>query len=1800
MTKRRSNNARCRYGRARLRPRRARFEQLEPRFALDGSVVINEIMYHPDPVVGAEADFEWIELYNQMSIRMDISGWRLEGGIQFTFAEGTTIQGRGYMVVATNPTALATAGIHSGAAGPFTGRLGNSGEEVILVNRDGRRISEVEYADDGVWPVGPDGSGFSLAKHDQYSDTSAPANWRASRQINGTPGAANFPSGPDPGPPLVFNEIPAATTSGFWVEIANQGTSSIDLVGYQIKTSAGAGITYTFPTQTIAAGQILLVDQSTLGFGAASGDKLYFYSPGKNRLVDAREVTDDLRGVEPSHGNEWLRPATATPGAANSFQLNSDVVINEIMYHAIPNYPVNGVTSTTTLVAIDAATQWRYKQTGVSLPSTWATVAHPADGSTWFSGPGVLAHEPSSPLPTVFSTFPIRTTLSPPGSRITTYYETDFTFSGNLNDIAELSLGHVVDDGAVFYLNGVEVLRYNMPAGSFSSSTPATSGLEASYIGPVVIPKTTLVVGQNRLSVEVHQVSSTTDVVMGAQLFAKTVITPSVPFSESPEEWIELYNNGAGPVDLSGWTLEDAIEFTIPSGTVLPAGGYLVVAKDAAALAGKYPSITIVGNFSGSLANSTDNVVLNDAIGNPADRVKYYDAANWHEKADGGGSTLELRSPEMDNTKAEAWASSLEGEKSGWNTYSFTATSAADTGPSNVWNEFLFGFIESGEMLIDDVSVISNPGTGSATQMIQNGSFQGDALGAAPATWRIIGNHSGTVVVDPTSPSNKVLRLLATGRTDHEGNNAGTTFAGNAAIPIGTPYQISFKAKWLSGSPQINSRLFFNRVSDTIAIDVPRNNGTPGAPNSTYVANAGPTYSHLKHFPVLPFSSQPVTITVAANDPDGIASMTLYYSIEGGTFQTAAMTLGADGLYSGTIPQLPIGTAVQFYVQGQDALGATSTFPADGPNSRAMYEVYDGFTNTTPIELIRIVARSTEAANMLVNTNIMSNQNVRATLIYNNSEVFYDVGIRLKGSSASRGDATWGGSYSIEFNPGQLFRGVYDEISLDSTGRGSGSTSGQQQVQMLVNQILNRAASGLASNYDDLVYVVAPNTSHTGIDTLQLARYSNGFLDESYTNGSDGNLYEYELVYYSTTNSDPEDVESLKNQNNDGYVSTAPKDLGDDPDRYRWNSILKNNRDEQDFSQIIAMNKAFSIADDSAFVSAISSIIDVDEWLRTFAAATVMGISDTFATVSNYHNIAFYVRPIDNKVLMLPWDWDEAFRLSATSTIHPGAPGTPLERLLTTYTNDHLYFSHLYDLVTHEMTGAYMNAWVDYFYTVGQQDSAFLNQKSYIASRQASVLNQINSYVPSTTPFNITTNNGNPFTVATPTVTLNGTGYVDFHTLRARGSSQPLALSWNSYTDWQAVVPLTTGVNDLVLDAYDVRGNLVHSDSITVTTTATTSTPLNSLRITEMNYHPADPPAGSAITDSEEYEFIELTNIGFDPINLQNCAFTTGITFMFPSMTLNPGQHIVLVKNPAAFTARYGGSIPIAGVYSGNLSNSGERLVLVDAGGQTIHDFIFLDDDWIPAADGPGYSMVVVNSSAPTTSWGTPASWQRSAYMHGSPGAADPPYIDGDYDGSGTVDASDYIHWRRTLGSIVAVFAGADGDGDGSIDQGDYEVWRAHFGESLPSGAGSGAAALTAFIEPNALAAGSSAPAASAPMFGGASQESAQPAALQLESIGRDESSVPSLRPSLFRPTPKAVPESRPSRFDSSAHPLWVFRSHRKKLIDDLNAAKPSNQNDVIVHDAVFAESVDKAFAQVGETRFRSAKSFIRPDAGRR
>src|SRR4051812_17946386 len=156
----------------------------------DSTVVFNEIMFHPQT---NEAQLEWVELYNQMAVDMDISNWYLTNGISYKFAEGTVVPGGGFLVVAVSPATLIAAMGATNVVGPFTGRLANGNETLELRNNNNRLMDSVSYGVDGEWPVATDGSGVSLTKLDANGGSALPRSWGTSAQVGGTPGSANFP-----------------------------------------------------------------------------------------------------------------------------------------------------------------------------------------------------------------------------------------------------------------------------------------------------------------------------------------------------------------------------------------------------------------------------------------------------------------------------------------------------------------------------------------------------------------------------------------------------------------------------------------------------------------------------------------------------------------------------------------------------------------------------------------------------------------------------------------------------------------------------------------------------------------------------------------------------------------------------------------------------------------------------------------------------------------------------------------------------------------------------------------------------------------------------------------------------------------------------------------------------------------------------------------------------------------------------------------------------------------------------------------------------------------------------------------------------------------------------------------------------------------------------------------------------------------------------------------------------------------------------------------------------------------------
>jgi hypothetical protein len=157
------------------------------------------------------------------------------------------------------------------------------------------------------------------------------------------------------------------------------------------------------------------------------------------------------------------------------------------------------------------------------------------------------------------------------------------------------------------------------------------------------------------------------------------------------------------------------------------------------------------------------------------------------------------------------------------------------------------------------------------------------------------------------------------------------------------------------------------------------------------------------------------------------------------------------------------------------------------------------------------------------------------------------------------------------------------------------------------------------------------------------------------------------------------------------------------------------------------------------------------------------------------------------------------------------------------------------------------------------------------------------------------------------------------------------------------------------------------------------------LRVSEIMYHPLD--TGNPHDPNTEY--VELTNIANQSINLNLARFTKGIDYAFPSFDLPVGGYCLVVKDIAAFQARYGFKRPVVGQYAGSLSNGGERIELVDAAGEIIQSFTF-DDDWFGATDGLGFSLTV---KAPQTtdanSLNEESAWRPSASREGSPGTGD-------------------------------------------------------------------------------------------------------------------------------------------------------------------------------------------------------------------
>lgn len=161
---------------------------------------------------------------------------------------------------------------------------------------------------------------------------------------------------------------------------------------------------------------------------------------------------------------------------------------------------------------------------------------------------------------------------------------------------------------------------------------------------------------------------------------------------------------------------------------------------------------------------------------------------------------------------------------------------------------------------------------------------------------------------------------------------------------------------------------------------------------------------------------------------------------------------------------------------------------------------------------------------------------------------------------------------------------------------------------------------------------------------------------------------------------------------------------------------------------------------------------------------------------------------------------------------------------------------------------------------------------------------------------------------------------------------------------------------------------------------------VQNLIVSELMYNP---PAFNGVT-GDEFEFLELKNIGLFAMDLSGLTFKSGITFTFTNhTTLPPGANFLLVRNLEQFLRKYPGASP-GGVYGGKLDNAGETLTLVHPSGGVVLSFTYKDAaPWPLTPDGFNFSLVPVDDSTPFD-LNAASNWRASALPGGSPGSDDP------------------------------------------------------------------------------------------------------------------------------------------------------------------------------------------------------------------
>jgi len=302
------------------------------------SLIINEIHYNP-----ANGDnYEFIELYNTGSETIDITGYSISDGINFTFPNNTSVNSREFIIIAKDKTLYEDLGVKT--FNWENQNLSNSGANIILLNDLGKEIDLVSYSNKFNWPIVADGGGNSIELRNPTEENLVTKNWKASHNVGGSPGRSNKV---ELNEQLFINEFQADNKSTIkdengeyddWIEIYNDSDNAINLSDFYITDDFSNPTKHQIisthdETNIIAPKEYLIlwadgtIDQGArhLNFKLDAGGEeieLTYVFENDTSIIDSisfnNQETDFSFARQNDGENNWQVVKAPTPGVTNS------------------------------------------------------------------------------------------------------------------------------------------------------------------------------------------------------------------------------------------------------------------------------------------------------------------------------------------------------------------------------------------------------------------------------------------------------------------------------------------------------------------------------------------------------------------------------------------------------------------------------------------------------------------------------------------------------------------------------------------------------------------------------------------------------------------------------------------------------------------------------------------------------------------------------------------------------------------------------------------------------------------------------------------------------------------------------------------------------------------------------------------------------------------------------------------------------------------------------------------------------------------------------------------------------------------------------------------------------------------------------------------------------------------------------------------------------------------------------------------------------------------------------------------